>query len=197
MCSTGIHYHFPRLKRNNGILHFKSMFIPFDKFPLHYCLLKMINSWRGNGLAKAFRRNCQYTEMVWCSKKIMCQTFSFIQRVGKHGVSVPFSNRKQNTWHKTVSSLPSDEMTVPRQTRERLMLPPSFSLSPSAPVRLARSLYDRIVTEICFNCFIKNKEYKSSNFNCQCCHNPSWNFQLYGLTITGHCQQCPWEIGST
>jgi len=118
----------------------------------------------GEGMAweKAFRRNCQYIEMAWCSKKIMCQTFSFIQRVGKHGVSILFSNRKKNTWHKTVSFLPSDEMTVPRQTRERLMLPPSFSLSPSAPVRLARSLYDRIVTEIHFNCFIKNKEYKTS-----------------------------------
>ena len=36
---------------------------------------------------------------------------------------------------------PSDEMTVPRQTRDLLMFPPSFSLSPSAPVALARSLH--------------------------------------------------------
>ena len=35
---------------------------------------------------------------------------------------------------------PSEEMTVPRQTSDLLMFPPSFSLSPSAPVALARSL---------------------------------------------------------
>ena len=31
-------------------------------------------------------------------------------------------------------------MTFPRQTRDLLMFPPSFSLMPSAPVALARSL---------------------------------------------------------
>ncbi len=37
-------------------------------------------------------------------------------------------------------SSPKAEMTFPRQTRDLLMLPPSFSLIPSAPVRLTRSL---------------------------------------------------------
>jgi hypothetical protein len=37
-------------------------------------------------------------------------------------------------------SLPRAEMTVPRQTSDLLMFPPSLNLSPSAPVALARSL---------------------------------------------------------
>ena len=39
-----------------------------------------------------------------------------------------------------VVNIPRAEITLPRQTRDRLMFPPSFSRIPSAPVALARSL---------------------------------------------------------
>ena len=42
--------------------------------------------------------------------------------------------------YRVLYHIPRAEMTLPRQTRDLLMLPPSFSRIPSAPVALARSL---------------------------------------------------------
>ena len=77
-----------------------------------------------------------YTYVCICKTKTIKNTL----RSQDKGNTIHNFMKIESTTSQSMLNIPRAEITFPRQTSDLLMFPPSFSLMPSAPVALTRSL---------------------------------------------------------